>query len=51
MRLRPLGKTGIEVSELSLGGLFVSSHGGAFEQGRARARANSDQCIVQLASI
>lgn len=35
MRMRPLGKTGIEVSELSLGGLFVSSHGGAFAQGRA----------------
>ena len=27
MRMRPLGKTGIEVSELSLGGLLVSSHG------------------------
>ena len=35
MRMRPLGKTGIEVSELSLGGLFVSSHGGDFAQGRA----------------
>ena len=35
MRMRPLGKTGMEVSELSLGGLFVSSHGGAFAQGRA----------------
>ena len=35
MRMRPLGNTGIEVSELSLGGLFVSSHGGDFAQGRA----------------
>ena len=35
MRMRPLGRTGIEVSELSLGGLFVSSHGGDFAQGRA----------------
>jgi aryl-alcohol dehydrogenase-like predicted oxidoreductase len=29
-----LGKTGIEVSELGLGGLFVSSFGGAYEQAR-----------------
>jgi aryl-alcohol dehydrogenase-like predicted oxidoreductase len=35
MRMRPLGQTGLEVSELSLGGLFVSSHGGDFAQGRA----------------
>ena len=38
MRLRPLGKTGLQVSELSLGGLFVSSHGGDFAQGRAAIR-------------
>ena len=35
MRMRPSGNTGIEVSELSLGSLFVSSHGGEFAQGRA----------------
>src|SRR6476619_3208929 len=34
MRLRELGKTGLEVSELSLGGLFVSTCGGDFEQSR-----------------
>jgi aryl-alcohol dehydrogenase-like predicted oxidoreductase len=34
MLKRKLGKTGLEVSELALGGLFVSSVGGAFEQGR-----------------
>ena len=35
MNTRTLGRTGLEVSELALGGLFVSNHGGAFEQGRA----------------
>jgi len=34
MKKRKLGRTGLEVSELALGGLFVSSVGGAFEQGR-----------------
>ncbi len=34
MRLRTLGRTGLEVSELALGGLFVSSLGGAYEQAR-----------------
>ncbi len=34
MRKRTLGKTGLQVSELSLGGLFVSSIGGEFEQAR-----------------
>ncbi len=34
MRTRRLGKTNLQVSELSLGGLFVSSVGGEFEQGR-----------------
>ncbi len=34
MRTRRLGKTELQVSELSLGGLFVSSVGGAFDQGR-----------------
>jgi aryl-alcohol dehydrogenase-like predicted oxidoreductase len=35
MNLRTLGKTGLQVSELALGGLFVSNHGAAFEQGFA----------------
>jgi len=35
MRERTLGKTNLRVSELGLGGLFVSRHGTAFEQGRA----------------
>ena len=34
MKHRTLGKTGLQVSELALGGLFVSSFGGAFEQAR-----------------
>ncbi|MCU0521049.1 MAG: aldo/keto reductase [Anaerolineae bacterium] len=34
MKTRLLGQTGIEVSELALGGLFVSRVGGEFEQGR-----------------
>jgi len=35
MNRRTLGRTGLEVSELSLGGLFVSSVGGEFEQSKA----------------
>src|SRR6266542_4948264 len=34
MKTRPLGKTGIEVTELALGGLFVSSFGAAYEQAK-----------------
>jgi len=34
MRKRVLGKTGLEVTELGLGGLFVSSYGGEFEQAK-----------------
>jgi aryl-alcohol dehydrogenase-like predicted oxidoreductase len=34
MNLRNLGKTGLKVSELALGGLFVSNHGAEFEGGR-----------------
>lgn len=34
MNMRTLGRTGLRVSELSLGGLFVSSIGGPFEQAR-----------------
>jgi aryl-alcohol dehydrogenase-like predicted oxidoreductase len=37
MKRRVLGKTGIEVSELALGGLFVSKIGGPFEQARDAA--------------
>ena len=35
MNKRPLGRTGLQVSELAMGGLFVSSIGGEFEQARA----------------
>jgi aryl-alcohol dehydrogenase-like predicted oxidoreductase len=34
MRKRPLGRTGLEVSELGLGGLFISSFGAEYEQAR-----------------
>ena len=34
MKERTLGRTGLKVSELSLGGLFVSSVGGEYEQGK-----------------
>jgi aryl-alcohol dehydrogenase-like predicted oxidoreductase len=37
MRTRLLGRTGLSVSELSLGGLFISKFGGEFEQSRAAA--------------
>jgi aryl-alcohol dehydrogenase-like predicted oxidoreductase len=33
-----MGRTGLQVSELALGGLFVSSYGAAFEQGSAAVR-------------
>ena len=35
MKTRPLGKTGLQVTELALGGLFVSSYGGEYEQAKA----------------
>ena len=35
MKQRVLGKTGLRVSELGLGGLFISSHGAAYEDARA----------------
>ncbi len=34
MKTRPLGKTGLQVSELGLGGLFVSSYGSGYDQAR-----------------
>lgn len=34
IKQRPLGNTGLHVTEIALGGAFVSSHGGDFEQGR-----------------
>lgn len=34
MKKRTLGKTNLQVSELGLGGLFVSAYGGDFEQAR-----------------
>jgi len=35
MEMRRLGRTGLEVSRLGIGGLFVSSYGAAFDDGRA----------------
>lgn len=37
MKTRPLGRTGLQVTELSLGGLFISKFGGEFDQSRAAA--------------
>jgi len=38
MKRRFLGRTGLEVSELALGGLFVSSHGAPYDQARGAVR-------------
>ncbi|MBI4556769.1 MAG: aldo/keto reductase [Candidatus Hydrogenedentes bacterium] len=38
MKKRKLGRTGLEVSELALGGLFISSHGSVFEDARRAIR-------------
>jgi aryl-alcohol dehydrogenase-like predicted oxidoreductase len=38
VKYRTLGKTGLEVSELGMGGLFVSSHGAKREEGVRAAR-------------
>ncbi len=38
MKYRPLGKTGLQVSELSMGGLFVSSLGATREEARRAVR-------------
>jgi aryl-alcohol dehydrogenase-like predicted oxidoreductase len=45
MKRRLLGRTGIGVSELALGGLFVSSYGGDYEQGRKAIHRAIDLCI------
>ncbi len=42
MKTRTLGRTGLQVSELALGGLFVSSVGGEYEQARAAIRRALD---------
>lgn len=42
LKRRLLGKTALEVSELSLGGLFVSKHGGARDQSVAAIRRALD---------
>ena len=39
MKKRYLGKSGIEISELSLGGLFTSSLGGDYEQSKGAVKA------------
>ena len=40
MKQKTLGKTGLQISELALGGLFVSSHGSSYDQAQpAIARA------------
>ena len=38
MRYRTLGKTGLKVSELGMGGLFVSSYGAEREEARRAVR-------------
>lgn len=38
MKQRTLGKTGLQVSELGLGGLFVSSYGGDVDEGKRAVR-------------
>ncbi len=42
MEYRILGKTGIEVSELAMGGLFVASFAGDFERAKAAVRRALD---------
>ena len=48
MKTRTLGRTGIEVSELALGGLFTSSHGGPREQSIAAIHAALDHGISYI---
>ena len=38
MKYRTLGKTGLEISELGMGGLFVSSFGAEREEARRAVR-------------
>ena len=42
MEYRTLGHTGLRVSRLAMGGLFVSKHGGPFEQARLAVRRALD---------
>ena len=42
MKKRVLGRTGLKVTELSLGGLFVSSYGAAYQQSRQAVRRALD---------
>lgn len=46
MRLRPLGRTGLEVSEMGLGGLFVSEIGGDYETSRGAVHAALDRGVT-----
>ena len=48
MEYRTLGKTGIEVSRLGLGGLFVSSVGGPYEQAKAAIRRALDLGVTYI---
>jgi D-threo-aldose 1-dehydrogenase len=45
MKKRPLGKTGLTISELSLGGFFISSFGGDYDQSK-KAVQKALQCGV-----
>jgi len=48
MRYRTLGKTGLEVSELGLGGLFVSSVGGPYAEARAAIHRALDLGVTYI---
>ena len=43
MKQRVLGRTGLSVSEVGLGGLFVSSFGAEFEQGPLTTQAGEGE--------
>src|SRR5512133_2049031 len=43
MKTRSLGRTGLQVTELALGGLFVSSYGGEYTQAKAAI-----ECALEL---
>ena len=46
MKTRILGKTGMETSELAMGGLFIASFAGSYEQARATVRRAYDRGIT-----